>query len=397
MPLHTIKSCSEDAPSPTPRAPARLRLRNGNDQPIVRVFYTAYTLDGADPSRRAVTFVLQRRPGQLDDVAAHGIVRTGARARPATTVDGTAAVPASSTISTACSIAPTSSSSTCREADSAGSSAPGTREDFWGVDEDAAAFGQFIQRYITQFNRWNSPKLFVRRVVRDDAFGGSGEVSAGKGHRAQRHRSALVVSKLESRLRRRRHRSAAAIGRTCSICRPRPRPRGIITPLAASRSRRRLAEVEQLRARRSISTRWLKVRSSRPGRVQRRRRETPSLHRTLRAVHSRLEPARFRTTGSRTSCCASRGIRSDASTRVSRPTCSTGRKCRPTGMPPMRRSTGVVTTVNYYLRQVLHYNTPLLYRGEHLRSDLRRRISRGTSSTVTTFKFSTSRPIWRRR
>jgi carboxypeptidase C (cathepsin A) len=35
----------------------------------------------------------------------------------------------------------------------------GKPEDIWGVDEDAAAFGQFIQRYITQFNRWNSPRF----------------------------------------------------------------------------------------------------------------------------------------------------------------------------------------------------------------------------------------------
>jgi carboxypeptidase C (cathepsin A) len=29
---------------------------------------------------------------------------------------------------------------------------------FWGVDEDANAFARFIARFITRFNRWNSPK-----------------------------------------------------------------------------------------------------------------------------------------------------------------------------------------------------------------------------------------------
>jgi carboxypeptidase C (cathepsin A) len=29
---------------------------------------------------------------------------------------------------------------------------------FWGVDEDAHAFARFIQRFITKYNRWNSPK-----------------------------------------------------------------------------------------------------------------------------------------------------------------------------------------------------------------------------------------------
>ncbi|KAA6456233.1 peptidase S10 [Acidobacteria bacterium AB60] len=30
---------------------------------------------------------------------------------------------------------------------------------FWGIDEDANAFARFIQRFITKFNRWNSPKF----------------------------------------------------------------------------------------------------------------------------------------------------------------------------------------------------------------------------------------------
>ena len=30
---------------------------------------------------------------------------------------------------------------------------------FWGVDEDAHAFARFIQRFITQYDRWNSPKF----------------------------------------------------------------------------------------------------------------------------------------------------------------------------------------------------------------------------------------------
>jgi len=37
--------------------------------------------------------------------------------------------------------------------------APGKNGDFWGVDEDARAIKQFIKRYLTVFNRWNSPKF----------------------------------------------------------------------------------------------------------------------------------------------------------------------------------------------------------------------------------------------
>ena len=37
--------------------------------------------------------------------------------------------------------------------------APGKNGDFWGVDEDARSIKQFVKRYLTLFNRWNSPKF----------------------------------------------------------------------------------------------------------------------------------------------------------------------------------------------------------------------------------------------
>jgi carboxypeptidase C (cathepsin A) len=37
--------------------------------------------------------------------------------------------------------------------------APGKNGDFWGVDQDARCIKQFIKRYLTAFNRWNSPKF----------------------------------------------------------------------------------------------------------------------------------------------------------------------------------------------------------------------------------------------
>ena len=36
--------------------------------------------------------------------------------------------------------------------------APNTNGDFWGVDKDARSIKQFVKRYLTAFNRWNSPK-----------------------------------------------------------------------------------------------------------------------------------------------------------------------------------------------------------------------------------------------
>jgi carboxypeptidase C (cathepsin A) len=37
--------------------------------------------------------------------------------------------------------------------------APGKNRDFWGVDEDARSIKQFVKRYLTVYNRWNSPKF----------------------------------------------------------------------------------------------------------------------------------------------------------------------------------------------------------------------------------------------
>ncbi|EQD72321.1 hypothetical protein B1A_05508, partial [mine drainage metagenome] len=30
---------------------------------------------------------------------------------------------------------------------------------FWGVDQDVKSFAQFIYRYLTKYNRWQSPKF----------------------------------------------------------------------------------------------------------------------------------------------------------------------------------------------------------------------------------------------
>jgi carboxypeptidase C (cathepsin A) len=37
--------------------------------------------------------------------------------------------------------------------------APFKNRDFWGVDQDAASIKQFIKRFLTKYNRWNSPKF----------------------------------------------------------------------------------------------------------------------------------------------------------------------------------------------------------------------------------------------
>ena len=135
-----------------------ITLRNGQDQPIARVFYTAYTLDRADPAKRALTFLYNGGPGSSTmwlRMGSFGPVRV-------VTPDGRIAGPPPYRI-----VANRYSLLDRTDMvfiDMPGSGfgrliGAGTRKDLWGVDEDAAGFGQFIERYITNFKRWNSPRF----------------------------------------------------------------------------------------------------------------------------------------------------------------------------------------------------------------------------------------------
>jgi carboxypeptidase C (cathepsin A) len=133
-------------------------LRNGADEPTARVFYTAYTLDGANPSKRAVTFLYNGGPGSSTmwlRMGSFGPVRV-------VTANGAlTGPPPYRLIDNRYSLLDTTD---LVFIDMPGSGygriiGAGTRKDFWGVDADVAAFGQFIQRYITTLHRWNSPRF----------------------------------------------------------------------------------------------------------------------------------------------------------------------------------------------------------------------------------------------
>lgn len=135
-----------------------ITLRNEADEPTARIFYTAYTLDGADPSKRAVTFLYNGGPGSSTmwlRMGSFGPVRVVTR-------DGSlTGPPPYRLVDNQYSLLDRTD---LVFIDMPGSGygriiGAGTRKDFWGVDQDAAAFGQFIQRYIGNFNRWNSPRF----------------------------------------------------------------------------------------------------------------------------------------------------------------------------------------------------------------------------------------------
>ena len=133
-----------------------ITLRTENDDPTARVFYTAYTVDG-EPGR-PVTFLYNGGPGSSTmwlRMGSVGPVRVLA-------ADGKPSGPPPYRIeSNPYSIL---DKTDLVFIDMPGSGfgrivGSGTPKMFFGVDQDVAAFGQFIERYITAFHRWNAPKF----------------------------------------------------------------------------------------------------------------------------------------------------------------------------------------------------------------------------------------------
>ncbi|KVC55177.1 peptidase S1 [Burkholderia ubonensis] len=128
-----------------------------SSRPGAKLFYVAFTVDEATPSARPVTFFYNGGPGSSSVFLLLGSfgprrIRTSMpnftppspyalEDNADSLLDQTDLVfidPVGTGYSTAVE--------------------PHTNKDFWGVDEDAGCIKQFIKRYLTVFNRWNSPK-----------------------------------------------------------------------------------------------------------------------------------------------------------------------------------------------------------------------------------------------
>jgi carboxypeptidase C (cathepsin A) len=135
-----------------------LTIRDTTGKPQASIFYTADTLDGVPGSRRPVTFFYNGGPGSASlwlRMGSFGPMRiqTGSPEyiRPAPFDFG----PNPDTL--------------LGTTDLVFIDAPGTGysrplgdakgSDFYGVDQDADAFARAIMRYITRFERWDSPKF----------------------------------------------------------------------------------------------------------------------------------------------------------------------------------------------------------------------------------------------
>ena len=126
--------------------------------PSAKIFSVGFTADGADRNTRPVTFFYNGGPGSSSVFVLLG---SFAPMRLRTSLPDFTP-PAPYTIET-------NSDSLLDRSDLvfinpvgtgySAAVAPRTNKDFWGVDEDARSLTQFIKRWLTKNDRWNSPKF----------------------------------------------------------------------------------------------------------------------------------------------------------------------------------------------------------------------------------------------
>ena len=126
--------------------------------PAAKIFYVAFTADVPDPVERPVTFFYNGGPGSS---SVYVLLGSFAPMRLKTSMPGfTPPAPYS--------IEPNPDSLLDRSdlvfinpvgTGYSAAIAPHVNKDFWGVDQDAGSLRQFIKRYLTRYDRWNSPKF----------------------------------------------------------------------------------------------------------------------------------------------------------------------------------------------------------------------------------------------
>lgn len=135
-----------------------LLLRDANDEPTASMFYVAYSADGERARTRPVTFFWNGGPGSSTiwlHMGSFGPVRVQVPA------NGTQPAPGAPLVDNESSLL---GQSDLVFVDAVGTGwstvvARGKTSDYYGVDEDAKAFTQFVERWLTANGRWESPKF----------------------------------------------------------------------------------------------------------------------------------------------------------------------------------------------------------------------------------------------
>jgi carboxypeptidase C (cathepsin A) len=135
-------------------------LKNAKDEATARMFSVAYTAEGADPAQRPVTFCFNGGPGSSTlwlHMGSFGPMRVE-------TPDAAPAAPAPYRLVENGQSLLDRTDLVFVDAVGTGFSrivGKGEGKDFYGTDQDVAAFAQFIERWISANNRWNSPKFLL--------------------------------------------------------------------------------------------------------------------------------------------------------------------------------------------------------------------------------------------
>ncbi|RBP05119.1 carboxypeptidase C (cathepsin A) [Roseiarcus fermentans] len=129
-----------------------------SSQPSAKIFYVAFTRDGAAAEARPVTFFYNGGPGSSSVFLLLG---SFAPRRIKTSLPGFTPPPPYTMEDNPDSLIDRSDLVYINPVGTGYSAAvaPFKNRDFWGVDQDARSIKQFIKRYLTANARWNSPKF----------------------------------------------------------------------------------------------------------------------------------------------------------------------------------------------------------------------------------------------
>ena len=142
----------------TARAGHLVAVDPSSSQPTAKFFYVAFTIDGADASARPVTFFYNGGPGSS---AVFLLLGSFAPRRIHTDMPSFTPPPPYRMEDNPDSLLDRTDLVYINPIGTGYSAAiaPAKNRDFWGVDQDARSIKQFIKRYLTAFNRWNSPRF----------------------------------------------------------------------------------------------------------------------------------------------------------------------------------------------------------------------------------------------
>ncbi|MBV9314029.1 MAG: peptidase S1 [Pseudonocardia sp.] len=129
-----------------------------SSKPTAKIFYVAFTEDTPNPGERPVTFFYNGGPGSS---SVYVMLGSFAPMRLKTSMPSFTP-PAPYTLEPNPDSLLDKSDLVFINPVGTGYSAaiaPKINKDFWGVDQDAGSLRQFIKRYLTRYDRWNSPKF----------------------------------------------------------------------------------------------------------------------------------------------------------------------------------------------------------------------------------------------